>query len=179
MEYPVRQDINDGYYMVKYLLSGILGLIIGLAVGVGGTIIAYPFIFPPPEVNERIADINSKTLAASGEFIHPNPDDPVHWGKGGVSIYREKNSDEVEIYMESDFEVGPGPAYRVYLSNGTDIKSNADFENAGNLDIGALKSFKGSQIYRPPEDTNMKDYKSVVVWCVAFGQLITSANLAR
>ena len=161
--------------MVKYLLSGILGLIIGLAIGIAGTILVYPFIFPPPEVNERIADINSKTRAASGEFIHPNPNDPVHWGKGGVSIYQQVNLNEV--YFESDFEAGPGPAYHVYLSNGTDIKSNDDFKNAVNLDIGALKSFKGSQIYTPPADTNMEEYKSVVVWCVAFGQLITSANL--
>ena len=177
MEYPVRQEHQYGYYMVKYLLSGILGLIIGLAIGIGGTIIIYPFIFPPPEVNERVADINSKTLAASGEFIHPNPDDPVHWGKGGVSIYQQENLNEV--YFESDFEVGPGPAYHVYLSSGTDIKSNDDFNNAGNLDIGTLKSFKGSQIYRPPADTKMEEYKSIVVWCVAFGQLITSANLNK
>ncbi len=165
--------------MNKYLLGGVLGLIIGVCTGVVTTILVYPFIFPPPEVNERIADITKKTLAASGEFIHPNPSDPVHWGKGGVSIYRQKNLNEVEVYLESDFEVGPGPAYHVYLSSGTDIKSNDDFKNAVNLDIGTLKSFKGSQIYRPPADTNMEDYKSIVVWCVAFGQLITSAKLAR
>jgi hypothetical protein len=164
--------------MVKYLLSGILGLIIGLAIGIAGTIIVYPFIFPPPEVNERIADITKKTLAASGEFIHPNPSDPVHWGKGGVSIYQQGNLNEV--YLESDFEVGPGPAYHVYLSSGTDIKSNADFKNGVNLDIGTLKSFKGSQIYKVSSGSlDPAQYNSVVVWCVAFNQLITSANLSN
>ena len=164
--------------MVKYLLSGILGLIIGLAIGIAGTIIVYPFIFPPPEVNERIADITKKTLAASGEFIHPNPSDPVHWGKGGVSIYQQENLNEV--YLESDFEVGPGPAYHVYLSSGKDIKSNADFKNAVNLDIGTLKSFKGSQIYKVSSGSlDPAQYNSVVVWCMAFNQLITSAKLAR
>ena len=164
--------------MVKYLLSGILGLIIGLAIGIAGTIIVYPFIFPPPEVNERIADITKKTLAASGEFIHPNPSDPVHWGKGGVSIYQQENLNEV--YLESDFEVGPGPAYHVYLSSGTDIKSNADFKNGVNLDIGTLKSFKGSQIYKVSSGSlDPAQYNSVVVWCMAFNQLITSAKLAR
>lgn len=163
--------------MGKYLLSGILGLIVGLAIGIAGTILVYPFIFPPPEVNERIADINSKTLAAAGEFIHPNPSDPVHWGKGGVSIYQQENLNEV--YLESDFEAGPGPAYHVYLSSGTDIRSNEDFNNAVNLDIGKLKSFKGSQIYRPPADTDIVEFNSVVVWCVAFSQLITSANLTK
>ena len=163
--------------MVKYLLSGILGLIIGLAIGIAGTIIVYPFIFPPPEVNERIADITKKTLVASGEFIHPNPSDPVHWGKGGVSIYQQGNLNEV--YLESDFEVGPGPAYHVYLSSGNDIRSNDDFNNANNIDIGKLKSFKGSQIYKVPADAELAEFNSVVVWCVAFNQLITSANLSN
>ena len=164
--------------MVKYLLSGILGLIIGLAIGIAGTIIVYPFIFPPPEVNERIADINSKTLAASGEFIHPNPSDPVHWGKGGVSIYQQGNLNEV--YLESDFEVGPGPAYHVYLSSGKDIRNNDDFNSAVNTDIAILKSFEGSQIYKVSSGSlDPAQYNSVVVWCMAFNQLITSAKLAR
>jgi len=164
--------------MVKYLLSGILGLIIGLAIGIAGTIIVYPFIFPPPEVNERIADITKKTLAASGEFIHPNPSDPVHWGKGGVSIYQQGNLNEV--YLESDFEVGPGPAYHVYLSSGKDIRNNDDFNSAVNTDIAILKSFEGSQIYKVSSGSlDPAQYNSVVVWCMAFNQLITSAKLAR
>ena len=163
--------------MRKYLLGGILGLIIGVATGVAVTILAYPFIFPPPEVNEQIVDAQFKDIIASGHFIHPNPSDPVHWGKGGVSIYQGENN--LEVFLERDFEVGPGPAYHVYLSSGTDIRSNDDFNSASNIDIGQLKSFAGSQIYKIPSTTSFSEYKSVVIWCEAFKQLISSASLTK
>jgi hypothetical protein len=44
-------------------------------------------------------------LVASGAFIHANPSDPVHYGKGKVSVY------EHTVFIEPDFEVGPGPAF--------------------------------------------------------------------
>ena len=163
--------------MRKYLVGGILGLIVGSAIGVTGTILVYPFIFPPPEVNEQITDAQSKTIIASGHFIHPNPSDPVHWGKGGVSIYTD--GQQPEVFLQNDFEVGPGPAYHVYLSTGVDIRSNDSFNTANNVDIGKLKSFKGSQVYRIQPSVDLAEYKSVVVWCQAFKTLITSANLTR
>ena len=161
--------------MSKYLLSGILGLLIGTFIGVVITILVYPFIFPPPEVNEQIADVDTKTVIAAGHFIHPNPSDPIHWGKGSISVYRQNTL--VEIFLHNDFEVGPGPAYHVYLSTGKDIMNNDDFNPTENTDIGKLKSFKGSQIYKVPDGLDPAQFKSVVVWCVAFNQLITSAGL--
>ena len=163
--------------MYKYLASGIAGLIIGIAIGVAGTILAYPFIFPPPEVNEQVVNVQAKSVIATGTFIHPNPSDPVHWGKGGVSVYQ--GPEGLEIFLQQDFEVGPGPAYHVYISTGRDIRNNDDFESARNIDIGKLKSFKSSQVYRLPVTTDQSNINSVVVWCEAFGQLITSASLTK
>src|SRR5574342_183450 len=34
---------------------------------------------------------------ATGTFIHANPGDPVHWGRGRVSVY------ERVVFLESDF----------------------------------------------------------------------------
>lgn len=163
--------------MHKYQLSGILGLILGAAIGMAGTFLVYPFIFPPPVVNEQISDVQLKEIIASGHFIHPNPSDPVHWGKGGISIYSGGNL--LEVFLESDFEAGPGPAYHVYLSSGKNIKSNNDFNSAVNTDIGQLKSFSGSQIYNVPSTMDISTVNSVVVWCEAFNQLITSAKLTK
>ena len=39
----------------------------------------------------------------TGTFIHANPSDPIHWGRGKVSVY------ERAVFLEPDFEVGPGP----------------------------------------------------------------------
>lgn len=163
--------------MHKYQLSGILGLILGAAIGVAGTILFYPFIFPPPVVNEQIVDAQLKDIIASGHFIHPNPSDPVHWGKGSLFIYEGGN--KLEVFLGSDFKVGPGPAYHVYLSTGKNIQSNADFNAANNTNIGQLKSFSGSQIYNVPSTLDLSATNSVVVWCEAFNQLITSAKLDK
>lgn len=139
------------------------------------TVIAYPFVFPPPEVNEQISNIDNKQKIHSGIFIHPNPSDPVHWGKGKVAVY--KNGNDHEIFLEQDFEVGPGPAYHVYLSSAADVISNEQFENASNYDLGKLKSFKSSQVYQAPSNFESVQIKSVVIWCKTFSQLITSATL--
>ncbi|NIQ12841.1 MAG: hypothetical protein GTO02_00045, partial [Candidatus Dadabacteria bacterium] len=134
--------------MNKLIITAVLSLIVGIGIGILLTVFAYPFIFPPPEVNEQINNIEEKKKIKSGAFIHPNPSDPVHWGKGDVSIYVK--DENIEVLLEKNFEVGPGPAYHVYLSTGSEIKSNDQFEAAENYDLGKLKSFKSSQVYQVP-----------------------------
>jgi len=162
--------------MKRHLITGLIAFIIGLALGAAITLFAYPFIFPPPEVNEQIADLEQKEKILSGSFIHPNPSDPIHWGRGGVSIYRGPAGEEV--FLAEDFEVGPGPAFHVYLSSGDAITDNAAFEKAVNMDLGKLKSFRSNQVYAVPAHVQITEIQSVVIWCVAFGQLISSARLA-
>jgi len=161
--------------MSKQIIIAFLSLIIGIGIGIMLTIIAYPFVFPPPEVNEQINNVEDKQKTHSGMFIHPNPSDPIHWGQGEVIIYQHDNN--YEVFLGKDFEVGPGPAYHVYLSTGSDIKTNDQFENASNFDIGKLKSFKSSQVYQVSSEVELSQINSVVIWCETFGQLITSATL--
>ena len=161
--------------MKKTFIYTSLTFITGLVAGAAAMLLAYPFLFPPAEVNEQIMDAGNKQIILTGTFIHPNPSDPVHWGKGDIAVYREQDSEE--LFLENNFEVGPGPDYHVYLSTGSAITSNDDFANAHNTELGKLKSFRGSQIYNINTAIDMNSIKSVVVWCKAFGQLITSAEL--
>lgn len=167
--------------MAKTLLTIIFSLLVGVFIGAAGTVFFYPFLFPPPEVNEQVHDIDSKKVFATGTFIHPNPSDKLHYGKGTVSIYELKG--RYEVFLGKNFQVGPGPAFHVYLSELSNIKSKAAFqkglETGKNYDIGILKSFKGSQVYPVPANVDMNRIKSVVVWCKSFHQLITSADLKR
>jgi len=161
--------------MLKTILTILISLIIGFAIGVAVTIFVYPFWFPPAQVNEQVQNVSMKSVYATGLFIHPNPSDPVHWGKGNTKIYQD--GQHYEVLLQKNFEVGPGPAFHLYLSESANIKSNADFKKATNFDLGNLKSFKGSQVYKIPRNIDMSKIKSVVVWCEAFSQLITSADL--
>ncbi|MFZ0218714.1 MAG: DM13 domain-containing protein [Candidatus Aquirickettsiella sp.] len=156
---------------IRTLMACLLGFLAGLAV----MFVMYPFIFPPPVLNEKLSYAETKIKVATGMFIHPNPKDFIHYGKGSVSVYKSKN--RYEIFLNKDFKVGPGPAFHVFLSSAKNIKTNSDFANSKKYDLGMLKSFQGSQVYAVPSHVNMAEMNSVVVWCVSFSQLITSANL--
>lgn len=157
----------------RSLLAGVLSFLAGIAV----MLFIYPFIFPPPVLNEKISHIEAKTKVAFGVFIHPNPKDFIHYGKGSVSVYKSNHG--YEILLGKDFKVGPGPAFHVFLSDAKNIKTNTAFQNSKKYDLGMLKSFRGSQVYVVPSQVNISDIHSVVVWCVSFSQLITTANLKK
>jgi hypothetical protein len=150
-----------------FFLGGVFGTAFGVALG----FFLFPFVFPPPAAMERLAETERASLAASGTFIHANPSDPIHWGRGKVSVY------ERSVFLESDFEVGPGPAFHVYLVPQANVRSSDDVKDKMYVDLGRLRAFKGSQRYEIPAGVNLKDYPSVVIWCARFDVLISPADL--
>jgi hypothetical protein len=153
--------------LAVFVLGSVLGTGAGIAIG----FFIFPYVFPPPVAAEQLADSERTKLIASGTFIHANPSDPVHYGKGGVSVY------ERSVFLEADFEVGPGPAFHVYLVPKASIRSSSDLKDQMFVDLGGLRSFKGSQRYAIPAGVNLKDYHSVIIWCEKFGVLISPADL--
>src|SRR6266496_3802032 len=150
-----------------FILGGVLGTGFGVALG----FFIFPYVFPPPVAADQLADVERSKLVASGAFIHANLSDPVHYGKGRVSVY------EHAVFLEPDFEVGPGPAFHVYLVPKASIRSSSDLKDAMYVDLGGLRAFKGSQRYSIPAGVNLKDYQSVIIWCERFGVLISPADL--
>ncbi len=150
------------------LVGGVLGTAFGVALG----FFIFPYVFPPPPAAESLTEADRSALVATGTFIHANPSDPVHWGKGKVSVY------EKTVFLEPDFEVGPGPAYHVYLVPKASIRSSGDLGDAMYVDLGGLRAFKGSQRYPIPDGVDLGDYPSVIIWCERFSVLISPADLA-
>ncbi len=150
-----------------FLFGGLLGTAFGVAVG----FFAFPFVFPPPEAMETLTPEEATRLVARGEFIHANPSDPIHYGAGTVMVY------DAVVYLDADFEVGPGPAFHVYLVPKAQIRESADVKGTMFVDLGRLRAFKGSQKYVIPAGVNLRDYPSVVIWCAEFGVLISPADL--
>ncbi len=164
--------------LVAFFFGGILGTVFGVALG----FFFFPYVFPPPPADRAahpgrpdaaVARRRQPTAVplATGTFIHANTSDPVHWGTGKVSLYQRA------VFLEADFEVGPGPAYHVYLVPKPSIRSSSDMKDVMYVDLGRLRSFKGSQRYQIPDGVNLKDYPSVIVWCERFGVLISPADL--
>jgi hypothetical protein len=153
--------------LIIFVVGGVLGTGLGVALG----FFFFPYVFPPPPAAEVLAEADRSPLVATGTFIHANTSDPVHYGKGRVSVY------ERAVFLEPDFEVGPGPAYHVYLVPKASIRSSSDLKSVKHVDLGGLRSFKGSQRYPIPAGVDLKDYPSAIIWCEQFGVLISPADL--
>ena len=155
--------------LVSFLVGGVLGTGLGVALG----FFLFPFFFPPPPAADQLsqADRNSP-IVAEGRFIHANPSDPIHWGKGSVTVRQDS------VFLGADFEVGPGPKFHVYLVPKAPIRTSGDLAGEMFVDLGRLRAFKGSQVYDVPVGVDLKTYGSVIIWCEAFGVLISPATLA-
>ena len=158
--------------MGKFIVTFVLGGVVGVAGGVALGIFAYPYIFLAGIVAaETVADAESKTVVATGAFIHANPADPIHYGNGAVTVYDDT------VHLGSDFEVGPGPKFHVYLVPNDNVTSSSDVKNSMFIDLGRLRAFKGSQNFGVPRGVDLAGYGSVVIWCEQFGVLISPATL--
>ena len=162
----------------------IVGFLVGGALGVGGgagvMLIAFPFVFPPPEVNETVSAMSAESAnAVVGESVFREGvagQDPAHWGKGGVKFYRAEDGG-VLMELQADFEVGPGPNFWIYLNSENGVDDEAAFQaDAGRVKVAKLKSFSGSQVYALDAERFAKA-KAVTIWCESFNQYIASADV--
>jgi hypothetical protein len=151
----------------------LFGAFIGAGFGVALGFFLFPFVFAPPPATETITEADRSALAATGTFIHANPSDPIHYGRGNVKVF------ENLVFLESDFEVGPGPKFHVYLVPEKNVTPSTEVARTMYIDLGRLKAFKGSQNYPIPAGVDLSRYGSIVIWCEQFGVLISPATLKR
>jgi hypothetical protein len=161
--------------MRPYVITFVVALVLGLAGGVALGVFAYPYVFladiVATEKVDKPAGVERKTVAR-GTFVHANPSDPIHYGKGRVTVY------DGLLHLEPDFEVGPGPKFHVYLVPEKEVVPSTNVARTMFVDLGRLKAFKGSQNYEIPAGVEPLKYGSVVIWCEQFGVLISPAMLA-
>jgi hypothetical protein len=154
--------------VVAFLTGGVLGTGVGVALG----FFLFPYIFPPPPAADQLTEVDRRSaIVADGRFIHANPSDPIHWGKGSVTVRKDS------VFLGEDFEVGPGPKFHVYLVPKASIRSSSDLSGEMFVDLGRLRAFKGSQRYALPAGLDLSKFKSVIIWCEQFSVLISPADL--
>lgn len=154
-------------WLTVFLFGGVLGAAFGVALG----FFLFPYVFPPPAAMDKLTQAEASKLVAKGQFIHANPSDPIHYGKGGVSVY------EGVVFLHEDFEVGPGPAFHVYLVPKANVRDAGEVTGTMFVDLGGLRAFKGSQRYAIPAGVDLAKFPSVVIWCERFSVLISPADL--
>lgn len=150
--------------IVAVLIGAALGGIGGFAAG----LLAFPKLFPGGDAAEQL---EVGPLRANGHFREAEPADRLHRGSGTVRVY------DGVLELGSDFEVGPGPRYHVYLVPLRGLDADSLVEESLFVDLGPLKAFRGNQRYPIPRGVNLEEYGSVAIWCEQFGALVAPADL--
>jgi hypothetical protein len=117
-----------------------------------------------PEISQPVQ--LEKGALLNGEFQDA---DALHSGSGLVQVSTAAEGKPVLVFDEG-FSVTSGPDLYVYLSPNSNADPLGEF-----VSLGKLKSDNGPQSYNLPE--NYKDFKSVTIWCRAFGVKFSYANL--
>jgi hypothetical protein len=163
--------MSDGS-LKKTLITFVTGTALGIAGGFALGVFVYPYLFLADIVAaEGVDEKSAGKVVATGAFIHANPKDPIHYGKGSVTVYQDL------VHLGGSFEVGPGPKYHVYLVPEKEVIPSTNVSKTMYVDLGRLRAFRGSQNYPVPYGVDLSKYGSIVIWCEQFGVLISPAAL--
>ena len=148
----------------------VVGAIFGSVFGFGLGLATFPKLFPALMPSDSAMSPMGATLA-EGHFGQADPKDPVHYGAGAVAIAQGR------LQLGPDFEVGPGPGYRLYLTPLVEIGPDTRVDESMFVDLGPLQGFAGAQGYAIPAGVDLGLFPSAVVWSTHFNVLISSAGL--
>lgn len=101
--------------------------------------------------------------------------DSAHRGTGTATIFTGASG--VPTLAFTEFEVTNGPDLEVWLVKLPDPQSSADVKASEWVSLGQLKGNIGDQSYAIPENVDLSEYGSAVIWCEQFGVLFAVASL--
>ncbi len=140
-----------------------------LAIGFALGIYFLPVLTAPQTPPASMLSAQAQEALFKGVFTRDlRGSDFLHWGEGDVSLTDSK--------LVHEGRLAPGPDYKVYLVDGF-VEHEDEFLpiKAQALLLGEVKTFDGF-IIDLPNDIDLTRYNTVVVWCEAFGEFITSAQ---
>ncbi len=139
------------------------------ALGFAAGIYMLPILTAPPAPSVEDIKLMSSQAKYTAQFKKDLKDsDALHWGEGTVSIGPKT------ITLMG--QLAPGPDYKLYLSPKY-VETEADFNRikSSMVRVGDVKTFDNFVVQVPP-GIEPSTYSSVIIWCEAFGQFITSAK---
>lgn len=109
----------------------------------------------------------------SGQFKDA---DSRHRGSGDATIY--ELADGSRVLRVENLDVTNGPDLHVYLTPVADATTSGEATAEGYLDLGGLKGNKGDQNYPILGDFDPDQDWTVVIYCVPFHVVFTTAPLS-
>ncbi len=127
------------------------------------------------EMMEAMGAMLAPDAVKTGQF---RDGDSFHKGSGDATIW-DLGTDGYVLRFE-DFNVINGPDLRVLLTTHPDPMSRGDVhaEDVTYVELGKLKGNIGNQNYPIPNDLNVDDYRSVVIYCKPFQVVFSVAPLS-
>ena len=119
---------------------------------------------------ENMEAMSDGNLEKSGSFERR-----AHPTFGSIQII-EKDGHALVI-LSDDFKSDSGPELHIILTEHPNPKSSKDVHTGEYVDLGILKSTKGTQTYEIPADKIGK-FKSAVVYCKPFRVIFGAATLS-
>jgi hypothetical protein len=156
---------------MKQRMAGLMaGAIFGSVLGFGLGLATFPKLFPVL-MSAGSAAAPMGAVLAEGRFVQADPKDPIHYGAGTLAV------SQTRLELGADFEVGPGPGYRLWLTPLAEVGPDTRVDESMFVDLGPLQGFAGTQGYAIPTGVDLGLYPTVVVWSTHFNVLISSAAL--
>lgn len=128
---------------------------------------------PMPEADEAATEPTGPVAVLTGDVVGA---DEFHQGSGTATIYQLEDGSHV-LRLE-DFEVTNGPDLHVILSPVASPTTREEVSAEGYVDLGELKGNVGSQNYDIPPEVDINSIGSVVIYCVPFHVLFSTATLS-
>jgi hypothetical protein len=143
--------------------------LIAVAAGFALGIYLLPILTAPEPPSSAELAMLASGATYRGEFRRDLKDsDALHWGEGNVFVGAKA--------ITFTGRLAPGPNYKLYLSPEF-VETEADFRRlkSAMVQVGDVKTFENFVV--PVAGTiDPSRYTTVIVWCEAFSQFITSAR---
>jgi Electron transfer DM13 len=124
---------------------------------------------PTTILNETVdttAAMDSTIITASLIFGGDFTSGPFGTVTGRAEVYKKANTYDVKL---ANFTTNNGPALHVYIAK--------EAMPITYIDLGALKSTAGNQVYSVPGMPDFTSYKYISIHCVTYNHLFGSALL--
>ena len=155
--------------MKKKITLLVFSYMIIFLLGLGLGIYLLPILTAPKSVDiDKIIKLEKNALYKTLFVKDLKGSDLFHWGEAKVTVSRN------EIIVNGS--IAPGPDYKLYLTKEfteqeeefLSIKDNSRY-------VAEVKTFKNFVI-TVPEDIDINDYNTIVIWCESFSEFITAAK---
>ena len=156
-----KRWLNNFFLIISHSAIGVVGFTLG--------VYTLPILTAPEKPAKEIIDTVIDNAVYKAVFVKQlKGSDFFHWGQGQISISNNKS-----VFVG---KLSPGPVCKLYFAKKF-VNDEISFlkEKNNSLLLSDVKSFNSFAVSLP-QNVNLDMYTSIVIWCEAFSEFITSAQ---